>query len=311
MNRFLRLVLMMVAVVSCRGMALADLYVTEYMKGEVLKVNADGTRTVFASGFYHPTAIAFGPDGYLYVGQDNVAGDPGQGNIFRLDSTGGKTLFADVSQVRGFAFDASGNLYVGQENPQCITRISRNGLTQTTVASGFCAQGLAFDASGNLYAATGGYGDNRIMKIATDGTVSTFAYVHANPIALAFGLDGTLLATESDTSYPLPSIATIQNDGSIGSRQFFGPPGWGEMADGLAVTGDGYLYANFNDAIYKLDAALNPVGPAITGFDYIWGMAETSAPIPGSAAVPEPASVVCGIIGLGMIGAWIKKHRAA
>jgi hypothetical protein len=29
------------------------------------------------------------------------------------------------------------------------------------------------------------------------------------------------------------------------------------------------------------------------------------------SAVPEPASVVCGIIGLGMIGAWIKKHRAA
>jgi hypothetical protein len=28
------------------------------------------------------------------------------------------------------------------------------------------------------------------------------------------------------------------------------------------------------------------------------------------AAVPEPASVVCGIIGLGMIGAYIKKHRS-
>jgi hypothetical protein len=33
--------------------------------------------------------------------------------------------------------------------------------------------------------------------------------------------------------------------------------------------------------------------------------------LPDDAVVPEPATVVCGLIGLGMIGTYIKKHRAS
>jgi sugar lactone lactonase YvrE len=52
--------------------------------GDVLRINADGTRTVLADGLTFPTAMRFGPDGNLYVSNFGF-GIPGAGQIVRID----------------------------------------------------------------------------------------------------------------------------------------------------------------------------------------------------------------------------------
>jgi hypothetical protein len=53
--------------------------------GRVLRLNADGSRTVIASGLFLPTAMTFGPDGALYVSNKGFGLPPnGLGQILRI-----------------------------------------------------------------------------------------------------------------------------------------------------------------------------------------------------------------------------------
>jgi hypothetical protein len=52
--------------------------------GKVVRVNADGTIEVVATGLVVPTAMTFGPDGKLYVSNFGAA-PPGTGQIVRID----------------------------------------------------------------------------------------------------------------------------------------------------------------------------------------------------------------------------------
>ena len=52
-------------------------------KGDVVRVDPSGERTVITSGLHLPTAITFGPDGKLYVSDWGI-GPPGLGQIVQL-----------------------------------------------------------------------------------------------------------------------------------------------------------------------------------------------------------------------------------
>jgi sugar lactone lactonase YvrE len=52
--------------------------------GRVLRLDADGSRAVLASGLNFPTSMAFGPDGNLYVAVGGTRTADGQGAIVRL-----------------------------------------------------------------------------------------------------------------------------------------------------------------------------------------------------------------------------------
>jgi sugar lactone lactonase YvrE len=72
------------------------------------------------------------------------------------------------------AFDASGNLYVGNDNgTNTVSEVTATGVV-STFASGFARpQYLAFDAAGNLYVAN--FGDGMVSEVTSAGVVSTFA----------------------------------------------------------------------------------------------------------------------------------------
>lgn len=125
------------------------------------------------------------------------AGSTTSGNI---DGTGSSAKF---NTTRGMAFDASGNLYVGDRFNYSIRKISTAGVVTTfvgglagnldgtgTAARLNYASGLVFDSSGNLYAADAMNGN--IRKITSAGVVTIFAGSNAGPTAGTLGyLDGT------------------------------------------------------------------------------------------------------------------------
>ena len=55
--------------------------------GRVVRINADGTRTVIVDGLFFPTAMRFGPDNKLYISNKGF-GPPQPGEILQVDVAG-------------------------------------------------------------------------------------------------------------------------------------------------------------------------------------------------------------------------------
>ena len=80
-----------------------------------MNIGTDGIVTTFGDpaaigGLNGPDNIAFGPDGYLYVGEKYG------GRIIRIAGDGTHTVFATgFDNVEGVAFDPlNGDLYIGE-----------------------------------------------------------------------------------------------------------------------------------------------------------------------------------------------------
>ena len=182
-----------------------------------------------------------------------VAEATGGGHVYRFTPTGDKSTFASGNyQPVALAFDRAGNLFVGNsgacacipENPcECppttIVRISPDRV-QTTFAMLETSQllDIAFDGAGNLFVSTGA----TIVKIARDGTQSTFASGLEGAWALAFdslgnlvvGLDGSIRKFTADGSSTL--FATMPSLSFV-TALAFGP--------------GGYLFARSGDSIFR------------------------------------------------------------
>ena len=67
----------------------------------------------------------------------------------------------------GEAFDAAGNLYVGNPAGNTVSRVTPAGAVSTFASGISSPEGLAFDAAGNLYVANNGGGT--VSKVTPDG----------------------------------------------------------------------------------------------------------------------------------------------
>ena len=100
---------------------------------------------------------------------------------------GGQATAAELAYPQAIAFDAAGNLYIGDGNNGRIRKVNSAGII-TTIAGGgtgglgdggqataatISPNGLAFDVAGNLYVAD--FNNSRIRKINTVGIISTVA----------------------------------------------------------------------------------------------------------------------------------------
>jgi len=125
---------------------------------------------------------------------------------------GGPATSAQLFQPVGVAFDAAGDLYIGDGGNQRIRKVATDG-TITTVAGngtfGFAGDGgpateaelrnpagVAVDGAGNLFIAD--TQNERIRRVAPDGTIDTIA---GNGTA-GFGGDGGP-GTAAELSFPL------------------------------------------------------------------------------------------------------------
>jgi hypothetical protein len=158
----------------------------------ILKFAPDGTRSTFATGVgsYWPTALAVDKTGNLFVGTRD--------SILKFTPGGTRSNFATGIEACGLAFNQSGNLFASDNHGEngrltsAIVKFTPDG-NKSTFAAGVRAYGLAFDKSDNLFAASG----DGILKFAPDGTKNTFA-AKVDGESLAFDAAGNIFASDGN-----------------------------------------------------------------------------------------------------------------
>ncbi|GAB4029185.1 NHL domain-containing protein [Spirosoma gilvum] len=239
---------------------------------------------------YSPKGVATDGTGNLYIAdsQNNRLRNVSTGGIMttvagngtiNYGGDGGPATLASLSNPFGLAVDASGNLYIADQQNQRIRKISASGIITTVVGNGAYgfsgdgglatgaslanAAGIAIDGSGNLFIAD--QGNNRIRKITPAGSITTVAgngtaafggdggaAIAAKlnfPAGVAIDSNGNLYIADSQNNRvrkvtPAGSITTVAGTGTAG----FGGDGGAATAAKLnypaavAIDGTGNLY---------------------------------------------------------------------
>jgi sugar lactone lactonase YvrE len=192
-----------------------NLYIADFFNSRVRKVATNGTiSTVAGGGGSYPgdggpatnavlgnvTGVAVDVAGNLYIADpDNnrirkvaangtISTVAGNGTL-GYSGDGGPATSAQLWSPDGVAVDVAGNLYIADGNNNRIRKVATNGMISTVAGNGSLGYsgdggpatsaqmdfpwGLAVDSVGNLYIADGN--NNRIRKVATNGTISTVA----------------------------------------------------------------------------------------------------------------------------------------
>jgi uncharacterized protein (TIGR03437 family) len=228
--------------------ATGNLYISDSVNQRVRKVAPNGTistaagngQTGFAgdagpavnAALNGPSGLSVDAQGNVYVADvvnnrireistggiiNTVAGN----GIQRFSGDGGPAVAASLDTPGDVAVDGMGNVWIADTNSARIRVVSLNGTINTAAGNGgpFAGDGgpatgavlnypygAALDGKGNVYIAD--TYNNRIRKVAQDGTISTVA---GNGIAGFTGDGGAALSAELNT----PSGISLDSAGNI------------------------------------------------------------------------------------------------
>lgn len=139
------------------------LYVVEYLSGQISSVSRDGTVTIFEDGLIRPQSMAADETGSLYVaGYEGPLNDPGNPAESPLPN-------------RIWKVDATGH---------------------RTLHAALHAQDLAFSPGGDLFVSGPVGRTSGVLRVAPDGSATTFAHGFLSPVGLAFDLAGDLYISD-------------------------------------------------------------------------------------------------------------------
>ena len=169
-----------------------NLFVADYDGGIIYKYTPSGSRSIFASGLYHPTGMAFDSAGKLFVA-DNSMGNIYQGSIYAYKPNGLRVTFAVLDpsdRPADLAFDSMGNLFMADLGGN-IYKYDLHGVRTTFGSVPNSAQSLACDSAGNLLvvdagdvSGSGTAVPNAIYKFTQQGVRS--AFTPAQPLGETF-----------------------------------------------------------------------------------------------------------------------------
>lgn len=154
----------------------------------IFVVRPDGSREPFVTGLANPTSMAFDPSGHLHVSSRF------DGSVYRITDDGIASLVAtDLGVACGIAFNADGELFVGDRSGSILRVQNGRASTFATLPSSIAAFHLAFAPDGALFV-TGPTLNTRdaVYRITDAGEVDVFYEGFGRPQGLAFDRDGAL-----------------------------------------------------------------------------------------------------------------------
>ena len=232
--------------------------------------NGDGLPGI-ATGIYSPYDVDHGPNGTIYfteVSGNRVRRIESDGTVSLLagdgiagfSGDGGPALSARLSGPRGIAVADDGTVYVADYTNQRIRRIAPDGTISTyagTGTAGFSGDGgpavaaelnnpndVALGPDGSLYVAD--LSNNRVRRIAPDGTISTFggtgltAWNAADLSAVATNLPGprSVSLDRNGDLYVAVGVRIVRIDSAGVAHEFAGTGGSAVTEDKTALTTD-------------------------------------------------------------------------
>lgn len=182
------------------------LYVTDRFESTLYRVEPDGRVETVATELGVPCGIAFGPDGALYVGDRS-------GSILRIEDGGTAKMFASLpASVAAFhlAWGPDDRLYVTAptlSTHDTVYCISLDGTPRALPVTFGRPQGIAFDRQGRLHVAEALAGSSGIFRFLPDSEPPVKVVAAVAPIGLAFDPAGGLVIASSEALHHL-AIAT-------------------------------------------------------------------------------------------------------
>ena len=265
-----------------------------------------GVTSSFATGFYQPLGTAVDASGNVYVA------DAGTHTIYKQSADGttrtvlagagyagfvnGNGPSAQFYHPLGMAIDASGNVYVADEDNHAIRKIDPYGNVSTyagtgyqgtangyrTSASFYYPCGVAVDAAGNVYVADSF--NNLIRKIDASGYVTTLAGTGAagfqdgngssamfsQPFNIALDASGNLYVTDRAGHRvrrvtPAGMVSTVAGSGSPGYANGNGIAASFNGPTGITLDKQNNIYITENNRVRRIDPAGNVTTLAGTG----------------------------------------------
>jgi len=216
----------------------------------LFRVMRDGVREPIAVEIANPTALAWGPEGYLYVSSRF------DGQVYRLGPDDHAELYAtELGVATGLAFNRDGDLFVGDRSGT-ILRISADRQVETfaTIPSSVAAFHLAFGPDGCLYVAAPTLSTHDpIYRITPDRLIDELHAGFGRPQGLAFDSTGALYVVEALAGqgglYRLDVTKTkLQPELVLAAPSLVG----------VAFAPDEGLVVCSNDTVWRLDCQLTP-----------------------------------------------------
>jgi trimeric autotransporter adhesin len=295
-----------------------NVYTADSGGAKVIKTTPGGTTTTYAgtgtAGYSGdggaatsaklnlPWGLAFDSSGNLYIADSSnnrvrkvttggtistVAGTGAAG----FSGDGGAATAAKLDIPAGIAFDASGNMYIAEQNNDIVRKVTSGGTISTfagTTVAGYSGDGgaatsakltgpygVVVDSAGVVYIAD--TGNNVIRKVTTGGTISTVAGGGASsacsfsgtatsvslngPQRLAYDAttDRVFIADRLNHCVRALSSATISRIAGTGTAGYSGDNGPavaatmnGPSALAYSSTGDLYIADTSNNVVRKV-----------------------------------------------------------
>ena len=226
---------------------------------------ADGSAS--RARFDHPSGIAVGPEGELYVcdtGNNAIRKISADGEVSTLlDKSGNNGI--ELETPTGIAVDANGNIYVSDTGSSRIIIISPDGSAQryagATHAKDYVdaadrgkarfnlQRGLTVAPDGSIYVAD--FRNHAIRRIdPSTGAVTTAVSGASGPTAVAVAADGTIYYLASYLGAVFEVAPNGESKLLVNDQQTFGDrsgPGLQaalRAADGLIITRDGLVFTD-------------------------------------------------------------------